>query len=69
MNGDDQLPPRMRRYRIEAELRESPDLHRLAQLFVQMALARTEQDRQDTAGDIDPKNTGPGDDTRVESHP
>ena len=32
------LPPRrMRDYRIEAELRDSPDLHKLAQVFIGMA--------------------------------
>ena len=35
----------MRNYRIEAELRDSPDLHQLAQLFISMALDRTEHDR------------------------
>ena len=35
------LPPqRMRDYRIEAELRDSPDLHKLAQVFIGMAQAR-----------------------------
>lgn len=38
------LPERMRRYRVEAELRETPDLHQLAQLFIAMALARAEND-------------------------
>jgi hypothetical protein len=32
----------MRDYRVEAKLRQSPDLHRLAQLFTGMALARTQ---------------------------
>lgn len=41
---DDRLPDRMRTYRVEAELRESPDLHKLAQLFIGMARARAEQD-------------------------
>ena len=35
------LPPqRMRDYRIEAELRDSHDLHKLAQVFIGMAQAR-----------------------------
>ena len=41
---DDRLPDRMRSYRVEAELRETPELHQLAQLFIGMALARTDQD-------------------------
>ena len=35
-------PARMRAYRVEAELRETPDLHKLAQLFIGMASARTD---------------------------
>lgn len=42
---DERLPARMRDYRIAAEPRQSPDLHQLAQLFIGMALARTEQHR------------------------
>ena len=38
-------PARMRDYRIAAELRETPDLHRLAQLFIGMAMQRAEHDR------------------------
>ena len=38
-------PTRMRDYRIAAEMRETPDLHRLAQLFISMAMQRAEQDR------------------------
>lgn len=45
LNRDERLPDRMRDYRIEAELRESPDLHKLARLFIGMARARAEQDR------------------------
>ena len=44
---DERLPERMRDYRIEAEPRESPDLHKLAQLFIGMARARADQDRTD----------------------
>lgn len=42
---DERLPERMREYRIEAEPRQSPDLHKLAQLFIGMARARANQDR------------------------
>lgn len=35
-----QLPQRMRDYRIEADLRESPDLHKLTQMFITMARNR-----------------------------
>ena len=38
-------PARMRDYRVAAEMREAPDLHRLAQLFIGMAMQRAEQDR------------------------
>ena len=48
---DERLPDRMRDYRIEAELRESPDLHKLAQLFIGMARARADQDRANPALD------------------
>ncbi|MFQ6484662.1 hypothetical protein [Brachybacterium epidermidis] len=42
---DERLPARMRDYRIAAEPRQRPDLHQLAQLFIGMALARTEHHR------------------------
>lgn len=45
-------PARMRNYRIVAEPRTEPDLHKLAQLFTGMALARADaehQERRDTA--------------------
>ena len=35
---DPRLPARMRDYEVHAELRESPDLQRLAQVFIGMAL-------------------------------
>ena len=38
-------PARMRDYQLAAELRETPDLHRLAQLFIGMAMQRAEHDR------------------------
>ena len=48
---DGQAPPaRMRDYRVEAKLRQSPDLHRLAQLFTGMALARTQAQRRGDSG-------------------
>ncbi len=42
---DPSLPARMRDYEVHAELRETPDLQRLAQVFIGMALTRTEQTR------------------------
>ena len=51
MTRKPQMPPaRMRGYRIEAEVRESPDLHLLAQLFINMALERTRQESRKAAG-------------------
>ena len=43
-------PARMRNYRIVAEPRTEPDLHKLAQLFIGMALARTDAERQERRG-------------------
>ena len=40
-------PARMRDYRIEAQLREEPDLHKLAQLFIGMAFARADAEREE----------------------
>lgn len=37
---DPRLPARMRDYELDAELRESPDLHKLAQVFIGMAVSR-----------------------------
>lgn len=37
---DPRLPARMRDYELGAELRESPDLHKLAQVFIAMAVSR-----------------------------
>ncbi|MDN5893026.1 hypothetical protein ACT3S2_13800 [Arthrobacter sp. AOP36-A1-22] len=48
---DERLPDRMRDYRIEAEPRETPDLHKLAQLFIGMARSRAEQDHARPAPD------------------
>ncbi|MFH5211151.1 hypothetical protein [Antrihabitans spumae] len=55
---DERLPDRMRDYRIEAEPRQSPDLHKLAQLFIGMARARAEQDRPNPAPDRTPPDSG-----------
>lgn len=40
---DPSLPARMRDYEVHAELRETPDLQRLAQVFIGMALTRSDQ--------------------------
>lgn len=48
------LPERMRDYRVEAELRSSPDLHKLAQVFIGMAQARARQEHRETAGQESP---------------
>ena len=50
-------PARMRTYRIEAEPRATPDLHKLAQLFVNMALSRTETE-QHRSGPGSPQTSG-----------
>lgn len=49
----DRLPDRMRELRVEAQPRETPDLHRLAQVFIGMALdrARTTDTDQQTGDD------------------
>ncbi|OSM44575.1 hypothetical protein [Nesterenkonia sp. PF2B19] len=44
------LPERMRDYRVEAELRSSPDLHKLAQVFIGLAQARARREHRETAG-------------------
>lgn len=52
-------PERMRDYRVEAELRPSPDLHKLAQVFIGMAQARAHQEHQENAGqESPPEHTG-----------
>ena len=61
-NGDP--PARMRDYRIAAEMRETPDLHRLAQLFISMAMQRAEQDRATGRASESPGPPGAG---KVES--
>lgn len=47
-------PARMRDHQLAAEVRETPDLHRLAQLFIGMARQRATQDQRRRA------NTDPG---------
>lgn len=47
---DHGLPARMHDYDVHAELREAPDLHRLAQVFIGMALARAERVNTKTDG-------------------
>lgn len=51
----DRLPERMQDLRVEAQPREAPDLHRLAQVFIGMALdrARTTDTDQQTGDDSD----------------
>ncbi len=39
-------PARIRNYRIEAELRDTPDLHKLTQLFIGMAFARVDAEKE-----------------------
>lgn len=39
-------PARMRNYSIAAEPRTEPDLHKLAQLFIGMAFARADAERE-----------------------
>ncbi|MEX3509749.1 hypothetical protein VVR84_09420 [Kocuria carniphila] len=55
---DERLPARMRDYRIEAEARESPDLHKLAQLFIGIARSRADQARTHPTTDIDAVSPG-----------
>lgn len=48
-------PSRMRNYRIVADPRTDPDLHKLAQLFIGMALARIDAERQERRGPASPR--------------
>ena len=64
---DERLPERMRDYRIEAEPRQSPDLHKLVQLFIGMARSRAEQDRARPAPDAVSPVPGACRDSKVES--
>lgn len=58
---DPRLPTRMRDYEVHAELRETPDLQRLAQVFIGMALTRSEQPRTGHEGsDVAPEGCQPG---------
>lgn len=49
----DRLPERMRDLRVEAQPRETPDVYRLAQVFIGMALdrARTTHTDEQTGDD------------------
>ncbi|WP_420734273.1 hypothetical protein [Brevibacterium luteolum] len=50
----DRLPDRMRELRVEAQPRETPDLHRLAQVFIGMALDRARPPHTDQQAGDDP---------------
>lgn len=53
-------PARIRNYRIEAELRDTPDLHMLAQVFIGMALARANAEKEERRrADTSEKQTPP----------
>ena len=54
-------PSRMRNYRIVAEPRTDPDLHKLAQLFIGMAFARADAERQERRGPASPRQEPPQD--------
>jgi len=54
-------PARMRNYRIVAEPRTEPDLHKLAQLFIGMAFARTDTECQERRGPASPRQEPPQD--------
>ena len=54
-------PARMRNYRIVAEPRTDPDLNKLAQLFIGMAFARADADRQERHGPTSPRQGPPQD--------
>lgn len=64
---DERLPARMRTYRIEAELRETPDLHKLAQLFIGMARVRAAQDGHHGTPSSAPRSPEPAGDGGVGS--
>ncbi len=57
-------PARMRDYQVAAEVRETPDLHRLAQLFIGMAMQRAEKDHATGRAAAD---AGPAEPDEVES--
>ena len=54
-------PSRMGNYRIVAEPRTDPDLNKLAQLFIGMAFARADADRQERHGPTSPRQGPPQD--------
>jgi hypothetical protein len=55
------LPSRIRNYRIVAEPRTDPDLHKLAQLIIGMALARADAEREERHGPTSPRQEPPQD--------
>ena len=62
-------PVRMRNYSIVAEPRTDPDLHKLAQLFISMAFARAdaERDVQRNSGQHEARSSQPPDTRRLTS--
>ncbi|MGO2863297.1 MAG: hypothetical protein ACTIC1_19215 [Brevibacterium sp.] len=58
MSRRDAAPERIRKYRVDAEARQSPDLHKLAQLFIGMAQARA---RAAQPAPDEPEESVPGD--------
>lgn len=55
---------RDRRFRVEAVPKQSPDLHKLAQVFLGMSVARAEEDRRTAA--TPPTSLEPREDGGVE---
>lgn len=49
MNDRARAPRRIRSYRVTAEPKQTPDLHKLAQLFIGMAQHRAQQQAQSAA--------------------
>ncbi|MCH3973620.1 hypothetical protein [Bifidobacterium tibiigranuli] len=58
-------PQRMRGYRIDARPREDPDLHKLAQVIIGLAMQRAKDERE--AQKPGQSNAGPRPDGPVES--
>ena len=54
-------PSRMRSYRVVGEPRTDPDLHKLPQLFIGMAFARADAERQERRGPASPGQESPRD--------
>lgn len=55
-----------RRYRLEAVPRQSPDLHKLAQVFLGMAVARAQAGDAPTRANEDGAAPEPGEGSEVE---